>query len=145
MTDNVKITPKFHGLNFPIRKLKDDRLSSIIRKSCCEGHHKAFVHPDGDEDTWFKIMVKEFEVNTKSHFALLQALNDDDISRVINCTSSCDIWQCLIITHEGTTQVRKQKLICSIHNMIVFICLIVNPLIICLHGFHYYSWTCFSR
>ena len=34
-------------------------------------------------DTWFDIITKEFDANTKAHYALLQALNDDDIARVI--------------------------------------------------------------
>ena len=46
---------------------------------------KPFLIPNGDEDTWFDITVKEFEANAKAHYALLQALNDDDISKVINC------------------------------------------------------------
>ena len=52
---------------------------------------KPFVHPDGDDDTWSEITVKEFEAEVKVHYALLQALNDDDIFRVINCTFAYDI------------------------------------------------------
>ena len=40
----------------------------------------------------------------------MQELNDYDISQVINCTSTYNTWQCLIITHEGTTQVKKVKI-----------------------------------
>ena len=40
----------------------------------------------------------------------MQALNDDDLSRVINCTFAYDIWQNLIITREGTSQVKKVKI-----------------------------------
>jgi len=39
----------------------------------------------------------------------MQALNDDDLSQVINCTFTYDSWQNLIITHEGTSQVKKKK------------------------------------
>ena len=70
---------------------------------------KLCIHPDDDEDTCYKIMVEEFEDNAKIHYALFQALNDDDIYRVINCTPAYDICQCLIIKHEGTTQVKKSK------------------------------------
>jgi len=40
----------------------------------------------------------------------MQALNDDALSRVIDCTSAYDIWQCLITIHEGTSQVKKAKI-----------------------------------
>ena len=47
---------------------------------------KPFSVPDGDEDAWFDIATKEFNANAKAHYALLQALNnDDDIVRVIYC------------------------------------------------------------
>jgi len=45
----------------------------------------------------------------KAKYALMQALNDDDLSQVINCTFTYDSWQNLIITHEGTSQVKKKK------------------------------------
>ena len=78
MVYNVKILPKFDGLNFFIWKVK----MIIFLQSF--GSQIA----NGDENTWSKIMVKEFEANAKTHYALLQALNNDDISRVINCTSA---------------------------------------------------------
>ena len=39
----------------------------------------------------------------------MQALNDNELFRVINCTLAYDIRQCLITTHEGTSQVKKAK------------------------------------
>jgi len=52
---------------------------------------KPFSVPDGDEDTWSKIANKEFDANTKAHYDLFQALNDDDLSRVIHCKSAFEI------------------------------------------------------
>jgi len=40
---------------------------------------KPFSAPLGDEDTWSDITTKEFDANTRAHYALLQALNDDDL------------------------------------------------------------------
>ena len=56
----------------------------------------------GDEDTWSEIATKKFDVNAKAHYALLQALNDDDIARVIYCKFAHKILSHLIVTHEGT-------------------------------------------
>jgi len=58
---------------------------------------------------------KKFDANAKAHYALLQALNDDDIARVINCKSAYEIWSHLVVTHEGTSQVKRAKidLLCS--------------------------------
>ena len=44
---------------------------------------KPFNVPIGDENTWSDIFTKEFDANSKAHYALLQALNDGDIIRVI--------------------------------------------------------------
>jgi len=49
------------------------------------------LFPAGDEDTWSDIVTKEYDANSKTHYALLQAFNDDDISRVTNCTFAYDI------------------------------------------------------
>jgi len=52
---------------------------------------KLFSVPIGDEDTWSDIATEEFDANTKAHHALLQTLNDDDITRVIHCKSAYEI------------------------------------------------------
>ena len=62
-----------------------------------------FVVPNGDEDIWTDITVKEFKVNAKAHYALLQALNNDDISRVTNSKSAYEIWSNLVITNKGAS------------------------------------------
>ena len=46
---------------------------------------KPFSVPIGDEDSWSDIATKEFDTNENAHYALLQALNNDDIARVIHC------------------------------------------------------------
>jgi len=71
---------------------------------------KSFSVPSGDEDTWSDIATKEFDANAKAHYALLQALNDDDIVRVIHCKSAYEIWSHLVVTHEGTSQVKRAKI-----------------------------------
>ena len=40
---------------------------------------KPFSASLGDEGTWSDIATKEFDANARAHYALLQALNDDDI------------------------------------------------------------------
>jgi len=42
-------------------------------------------------------------------------LNDDNLSRVINCKSTYEVWNDLIITHDDTSQVKRSKidLLCS--------------------------------
>ena len=68
---------------------------------------KPFSAPLGDEDTWSDITTKEFDANARAHYALLQTLNNDDIARVIHCKSTYDIWTHLLVTHEGTSQVKR--------------------------------------
>ena len=71
---------------------------------------KPFSIPVGDEDTWSDIATKEFDANAKIHYALLQTLNDIDIARFIHCKSAYEIWSHLVVTHEGTSQVRRAKI-----------------------------------
>ena len=61
----------------------------------------------GDEDTWSDIATKEFDANAKAHYVLLQSLNNDDIDRVIHCKYAYEIWTHLVVTHEGTSQVKR--------------------------------------
>ena len=71
---------------------------------------KPFSLPDGDDDTWSEIANNKFYANAKAHYALLQALNDDDIGMVIHCKSAYEIWSHLVVTQEGTSQVKRAKI-----------------------------------
>jgi len=42
---------------------------------------------------WLEIVSKAFETNVKATYALMQALNDDDLFRVINYESGFVIWE----------------------------------------------------
>ena len=68
---------------------------------------KSFSIPDGDEDTWPKIATKKFDANAKSHYALLQALNDNDIARGIHYKFTHEIWSRLVVIHEGTSHFKR--------------------------------------
>ena len=52
---------------------------------------KEFVEPHSDEDTWSDATAKDYEANVKAQYALTQALNDDDLSRVINCKFAFEV------------------------------------------------------
>jgi len=110
MADNIKTPPKFDGLNFSIWKVKMIVFLQSLGSRVAKAITKPFLVPNGDDDTWYDINVKEFEANGKAHYALLQALNDNDISRVINCKSAYEIWNNLIVTNECTSQVKRAKI-----------------------------------
>jgi len=71
---------------------------------------KEFVEPHEDEKTWSEAVAKDYEAHAKAQYALTQVLNDDDLSYVINCKSAYEVWNNLIITHEGTSQVKWSKI-----------------------------------
>jgi len=71
---------------------------------------KPFSVPISDEDTWSDIATNLFDANAKAQYALLQVLNDDDIVRVIDCKFTYEIWTHLVVTHEGTLQVKRAKI-----------------------------------
>ena len=110
MAEGIKTPPKFDGLNFPIWKVKMTVFLQSLGSRVAKAVTKPFSVPTGDEDTWSDIDTKEFDANARAHYALLQALNDDDISRVIHCKSAHEIWTHLLVTHEGTSQVKRAKI-----------------------------------
>jgi len=71
---------------------------------------KEFVEPHDDEDTWSEAFANDYKANIKAQYALTQSLNDDDLSRVINCKSAYEVCNDLIISHEGTSQVKRSKI-----------------------------------
>ena len=107
MAEGIKTPPKFDGLNFPTRKVKMTVFLQSLRSQVAKAVNKPFSAPLGDEGTWSDIATKEFDANAREHYALLQALNDDDTARVIYCKSACEIWTHLLVTHEGTSQVKS--------------------------------------
>ena len=68
---------------------------------------KPFSKPESEKDTWSDLTSKKFEANSKAQNALLLALNEDDLTRVIHYKSAYEIWQHLVVTHEGTSQVKS--------------------------------------
>ena len=98
MAEGIKTPPNFDGLNFPIWKVKITVFLQSLGSRVAKAVSKPFSAPLGDEDTWSDIATKEFDANARVHYALLQALNDDDISRVIHCKSAHEIWTCLLYT-----------------------------------------------
>jgi len=103
ISDRIKSPPKFDGLNFPIWKVKMALFLKSLRSKVAKAVTKGFKEPQGDEDTWSEIENKEFDAKSKAHYALMQALNDDHLSHVINCISAYEFWQFLITIHEGTS------------------------------------------
>ena len=85
-------------------------LGSLVAKSLT----KPFSNSES-EDTWSDLTSKEFEANSKAQNALLLALNEDNLTWVIHCKSTYEIWQHLLVTHDGTSQVKRAKinLLCS--------------------------------
>ena len=117
MTDSVKILLKFDRLHFPIRKVMMTIFLQSLGSRVAKATTKPFVVPNSDEDTWIDIIVNKFKTNAKAYYALLQALNNDDISRVISCKSDYKIWSNLVVTHEGTSHVKEIRLTYCVLNI----------------------------
>jgi len=79
MAEGIKTPPKFDGLNFLIWKVNMTIFLQSLRSRVAKAVTKPFSAPEGNEDTWSKIATKKFDASSRAHYALLQALNDDDI------------------------------------------------------------------
>ena len=130
MADGIKTPPKFDGLNFPIWKVKMTVLLQSLKSRVAKAVTKLFTVPIDDEDTWCDIATKKFDANTKAHYALLQVLNDDDIARIMHYKSTYEIWTHLVVTHEGTSQVKRGKIDLLRSNMKILPCMKITPLMI---------------
>jgi len=73
--------PKFDGLNVIIWKVKITVFLNSLGSHVVKAISKLFVCLEANEDSWSEVTIKKYTVNFKAHYALLQALNDDDISR----------------------------------------------------------------
>ena len=89
---------------------QDDHIFTIPRMLGCKGGDQTLQSPTAEEDTWSDLASKEYEANSKAQNALLLALNEDDMTRVIHCKSAYKIQQHLLVTHEGTSQVKRAKI-----------------------------------
>ena len=110
MAEEIKTPPKLDGLKFPIWKVKMIIFLQSLGRWNAKAVTKSFSVPDGDEDIWSEIATKKFDANVNAHYALHQALNDDDIARVFHCKSAHEICSHLVVTHKGTSQVKRVKI-----------------------------------
>ena len=84
MAEEIKTPPNFDDLNFLILKVKITIFLKSMESRVAKTVTKPFSVPDDDKDTWSEIATKKFDANAKAHYALLQALNGDDIAKVIH-------------------------------------------------------------
>jgi len=107
---SIKSPPKFDRLNFSIWKVKMNLFLNSLGVRVAKAITKEFIESHDNEDTWSEATTKDYEANIKAQYAFTQALHDDDLSRVINCKSAYEVWNDLIITYEGMSQVKRSKL-----------------------------------
>ena len=106
---SIKSPPKFDGLNFPIWKVKMNLFLKSLGVRVARSITKEFIEPLTDESSWSEDTSKDYEANARAQYALTQALNEDDLARIINCKSAFEVWNILIVTHEGTSQVKDPR------------------------------------
>ena len=88
---------------------QDKLFSTISNSLVAKSLTKPFSKPEGEEDTWSDLTFKEVDANSKAQILLL-ALNEGELIRVIHYKSAYEIWQHLLVTHEGTSQVKRAKI-----------------------------------
>jgi len=106
---SIKSPPKFDGLNYSIQEVKMTLFLKSLEFRVAKVVTKKLIEPHDNEDIWSEATAKNYETNAEAQYALTQALNDDNLSRVVYCKSIFEVWNDLIITHEGTSQVKRSK------------------------------------
>jgi len=106
---SIKSPLKYDGLNFPIWKVKMTLFLKSLSHRVAKAVTKEYVERHSDEGTWSESTTKDYEANAKIQYTFTQALNDD-LSHVVNCNSAYRVWNDLIITYEGTSQVKRSNI-----------------------------------
>ena len=88
---SIKSPPKFDGMNFPIWKVKMNLFLESLGVRVAKSITKKFIEPHSDEYTWSEATAKDYEANARAQYALTQALNEDDLSRIINCKFAYEV------------------------------------------------------
>ena len=88
MADSIRTPPKFDGLNFPIWKVRKIIFLQSLRCWVAKAVTKPYSAPTGEEVTWSDLASKEYDANSMAQNALLLALNEDDMTRVIQYKST---------------------------------------------------------
>ena len=82
---SIKSPPKFDGLNFPIWNVKMNLFLKSLGVRVARAITKEFIEPLTDESSLSENTSKDYEANARAQYALTQALNEDDLSHIINC------------------------------------------------------------
>ena len=75
--------------------------------------------PKTDEE-WTPEEKKKAEMNAKAINVMHCAISFEEYRKVSRCKSVKEIWDKLQLTHEGTKQINKPRLICSCVSMSCF-------------------------
>ena len=110
---------RLDSLNFPIWKIKMKVFLKSVGRDVLLSVEKDFKESGHMTDLWPENISKEFKANA----ALMIALNDDALYRVINCESHLR-FGALWLSH--TIRVKLKELIYSHQNMKVFKCMRVS-------------------
>ncbi|KAL6336581.1 hypothetical protein AAG906_025136 [Vitis piasezkii] len=71
---------------------------------------------------WNELDRRNFQLNAKAVFTLQCAMDRNEYNRICQCKSAKEIWRLLEITHEGTNQVKDERVKINIlvHNYELF-------------------------
>ncbi|GAV68029.1 UBN2 domain-containing protein [Cephalotus follicularis] len=72
------------------------------------------------EDEWDEDDFRKFTIDNKALNILLVSLDKTEYNLVRRCTSAHEVWKFLILTHEGTEQVKNAKLALLIRDYELF-------------------------
>ncbi|XP_028070162.1 uncharacterized protein LOC114272640 [Camellia sinensis] len=72
------------------------------------------------ESEWTSADYKYIQSNAKAVNMLYCALDATELNRICTCTMAKEIWDKLIVTHEGTTQVKESRVSLLVHNYELF-------------------------
>ncbi|XP_028105171.1 uncharacterized protein LOC114304192 [Camellia sinensis] len=96
-----------------------------VWKIICEGPKVPTKTIDGLlvpklESEWTSANYKDIQLNAKAANMLYCALDAIEFNRICTCTTAKEIWDKLVVTHEGTTQVKESRVSLLVHNYELF-------------------------
>ncbi|XP_028083034.1 uncharacterized protein LOC114284334 [Camellia sinensis] len=121
--------PFFNGTNFNYWKtcmiMHIQSIDYEVWKIICDGPKVPTKAIDGLlvsklESEWTSTNYKDIQSNAKAVNMLYCALDATEFNRICTCTTAKEIWDKLIVTHEGTTQVKESRVSLFVHNYELF-------------------------
>ena len=100
--------PAFNGKDYSFWKVRMCFYLKSLGSEVWDSVRLGYTGAEGSTDDPSE--KRHADMNAKAHNALLSALSNSEMAKVINCTSAKEVWDRLQSMHEGDVKIKEAKL-----------------------------------